>query len=375
MNPRAAVAALAVAIVVPVAGCDGQSTTGQPAAALTPYLRQLVAQAQKEGELDLIYASGDTTDEINAWRDGFNRYYGLSLNIVPDASPLMPANATRVLQEYQAHRPASTDVYFGVSVFVLELEQAGAALTGSLHDLPNVSGLTEDGDTTVRLAALPSGIMYNSDRVKGANVPHSLDDVLSEPSGIRIASSPYAGTLAALPEFRGVDQAITYAVHLSKKLKGLFGCGEESRLVTGEFDMFVTDCGDSAGRRLAAQGAPIAESFPTDGSVLNSWYLVIPRNAAHPAAARLWINYLLSREAQDVLFKYDLVDNPSVSGSQLAALISADQAKGVMFRPSDMNAARADAPFAQAGTCVQAIINNQVSDPSCAPYRSVIAEA
>ncbi|MBV9101373.1 MAG: extracellular solute-binding protein [Candidatus Dormibacteraeota bacterium] len=367
-------APVVVAGALSVAACGGGGTSAgsQPTAHLTPLLSQLVSAAQKEGELDLEYSTAGTTDEINAWQAGFNHYYGLNIKIVNTQNPVMPTNASNLIQEANSRHAADTDVYFGVSVFIDELERANVAVRGALAGLPNLQGITEDGDTTVQLADIPSGIMYNSDRIKGSQIPHKLEDVLNEPSSVLMATTPYAGTLADLPLYWGTDRAITFIAKLSHKLKGLFGCGEESRLVTGEFDMMVTDCGDSAARLLQAKGAPVASVLPSDYAFLNDWYLMIPSNARHPNAARLWINYLLSRQAQDVLWQYDATDNIHVAGSHELSLVQQDESQGIQFKDTTMDQARQAAQVAQQAACIQALLNNQFSDPSCTPWRSLI---
>ncbi|MBV9411188.1 MAG: ABC transporter substrate-binding protein [Acidimicrobiia bacterium] len=346
-----------------------------PTAPATPEVQRLVDGARAEGALDLIFATAGTADEMPAWIAGFNHYYGLDLRITNTQNPVMPSVASNLIGEATAHHLASTDVYFGVAVFVEELEAAHTLAMGALATLPNVGALGEDSGTAVAMATTPTGITYNTNRVKGAQVPHSFSAMLSEPSSLHIASEPYAGTLAGLPRYWGANQTIAYTAKLAQHLTGLFGCGEETRLVDGEFDIFVPDCGDNAARRLEAKGAPLGEVLPTDGSFITNTYLAIPVNAPHPNAARLWVNYLLSRQAQDVLWQYDFMDSEHVAGSHIAPLIQADERAGIAFHLSDLNTVRLDAPYQGAQTCIQAILNNQASDPSCTPYRQVITEA
>ncbi|MBV9101363.1 MAG: ABC transporter substrate-binding protein [Candidatus Dormibacteraeota bacterium] len=367
--------AAAAALVASVA-CGANADTGSlPTAQLSPQLQKLVDGARAEGSLDLIFATAGTDDEIQPWTSGFNHYYGLNLRVTFTQNPVMPSVASTLIEELHAKRAANTDVYFGVAIFIAELENAGVLASGGLAGLPNVAGHSEDSDTTVALSTIPTGITYNADRVKGSAIPHTFKTLLSEAPSLHIASEPYAGTLAGLPRYWGADQTIAYTAALSKHLTGLFGCGEESRLVAGEFDIFAPDCGDNAARRLQAQGAPIGEVLPTDGSFITNTYLAIPATAPHPNAARLWVNYLLSRQAQDILWKSDFMDSSAISGSHIAPLIAQDERNGVVFHHSDMASVRLDAPFQAAQTCIQAILNNQVNDPSCDAYRSVIAGA
>jgi iron(III) transport system substrate-binding protein len=371
---------LAVAVLL---AAPGTSACGEgaydvsklPKAELTPYLEQLVGAARAEGALDLQYAASGTTDEINAWTAGFNHYYGLNLRIHNTQNPIQPTIASNLIEEARAGRKASTDVYFGVAVFVLQLEENGVAMKGALAGLPNLRGIAEDGDTAVTMGSDPAGITYNSQRVKGDNVPHTLVDVLKEPGSIHIGSTPYAGTLAALPQFWGNERAISYIVKLTAKLKGLFGCGEESRIVSGEFDMLVTDCGTHAARLLKSKGAPIDAVLPADGTLLNEVYLAIPTHTAHPAAAKLWVNYLLSRQAQDVFWQYDRFDSSRVPGSHMAPLIEKYRTSGIDMPDSDMAEARANLPWLGGANCVQALLNSRPNDPACQPFAAIIKSA
>jgi ABC-type Fe3+ transport system substrate-binding protein len=52
---------------------------------------------------------------------------------------------------------------------------------------------------------------------------------------------------------------------------------------------------------MRAKGAPLDHVIPSDVALLSYWYLSVPKNAAHPNAARLFVDYMLGREAQDLL--------------------------------------------------------------------------
>ena len=63
--------------------------------------------------------------------------------------------------------------------------------------------------------------------------------------------------------------------------------------------------------------------------------------AAHPNAAKLWVNYLLSREGQDTLYQYDFQDAQQVPGSKTAPQLETLRASGIKL-PTD--AKKAPAP-------------------------------
>jgi iron(III) transport system substrate-binding protein len=169
-------------------------------------------------------------------------------------------------------------------------------------------------------------------------VPRSLQDVLKPQYKGRIASTPYAANFDRLasPELWGEQRAVEYVTKLSDQVAGLIRCGEVDRLLSGEFDLLVTDCGGYDVRRLQAQGAPLAHVIPTDAAEIAFFYMGVPRNAAHPKAAKLWIDYVLSREGQDVLYDVWFTDHYLVPGSRSASAIEAPQAQGVKFLQVDV---------------------------------------
>ena len=50
----------------------------------------------------------------------------------------------------------------------------------------------------------------------------------------------------------------------------------------------------------------------------------------------LWLNYLLSREAQDTLYELEFVDHHLLPGSKSAWVIEGPRAKGVQFAEIDV---------------------------------------
>ncbi|HEY7065865.1 MAG TPA: hypothetical protein VII06_30600 [Chloroflexota bacterium] len=62
--------------------------------------------------------------------------------------------------------------------------------------------------------------------------------------------------------------------------------------------------------------------------ILSYWYVGVPSNAAHTNTAKLFVNYLLSREGQDILYDTELLDHHLLEGSRTAPEIRELQARG-----------------------------------------------
>jgi ABC-type Fe3+ transport system substrate-binding protein len=59
--------------------------------------------------------------------------------------------------------------------------------------------------------------------------------------------------------------------------------------------------------------------------------MAVPRNAAHPNAARLWVDYVLSREVQNLLADLDQQDSHLLVGSKTAQELTQLRGAGVQF--------------------------------------------
>ena len=99
--------------------------------------------------------------------------------------------------------------------------------------------------------------------------------------------------------------------------------------MSGEFSMLVLDCGGFTVRRQKQPNAPLAHVIPEDAPTAVFWHMGVPRNAAHPNLAKLWINMMLSEEGQRTIYETDATDHYALPGSQSAAELSELRAKGI----------------------------------------------
>ena len=302
-------------------------------------LQSLIDNARKEGELDLVwgenaYGGGQAVQEDTA---GFNKQYGLQLKVNFTPGPSMPEMGTKILQEFQTKRPATSDIMLGPESVMLPLIRAGAlqpvnwsTWASNIKD-PNLLGVPT-GEAVEFTSGTPV-ITYNSQALTGNAIPKSLKDLLQARFKGRIATTPYAAIFdrLATSELWGKEQTVSYVTQLAGQAAGLIRCGETNRVASGEFDAFALDCQDSNARLAQAKGAPIAWSIPSDAPLLLFWYMGVPKNAAHPNAAQLWVNYMLGRSAQDVMFKDAFTDDYRLPGSHSQADIQKLKDSGIAF--------------------------------------------
>jgi iron(III) transport system substrate-binding protein len=339
----AAPAAASGAPAAPAASGAPASSAAPAAPAAADPTQALVEAARREGQLTLGWAESvlGGSQMIGRLTDGFNRLYGLNVSVQYTPSPNMVEMGSKLAQEYQANRAPTTDVYVGPGRAIVSLMQLGAletvdwtAWAANVRD----PRLVAPGGMAVEVAWFQPGITYDSSRLTGSMVPTSLEDLLQPQYAGRIASTPYAAFFDSLasPEVWGERRTLDYVTKLAAQLAGLMGCGESTRIVSGEFDLLALDCGAFDARLAQQKGAPVAQAIPSDAALIFPWYLTVPKNAAHPAAAKLFVNYLLGRDGQDIMYETHFTDHPLVAGSKIAPEIEKLRGSGAPLYALDV---------------------------------------
>ncbi len=328
-----------VALAVVIGACGGAAgrlpTTDQRPNAR---LQELVAAARDEGELALSWSPGflDTPEELRRETEAFNALYGLALRVrFTPGGPMGEATA-RLLQEQQSGATASTDVLLGTETQIVALQKAAALAPEQWSSwASNVSSLklVAPGGVAVQVQTRIPGITYNSRKLTGNDVPRSLADLLKPQYKGRVATTSDGAGFDRLgsPEVWGGQRTLDFVGRLRGQIGGVMSCGDEGRLLAGELDIFVLDCGSARVSQLKAEGTLIGWSVPADAALLRYLYMGVPKNAAHPSAARLWINFMLSRAAQDLMYQYGYADHHLLPGSRSFAEIDRSTKAGVKF--------------------------------------------
>ncbi len=341
-------------LILVLAGCGGAAAPSPPSSApATPgtqssspaSLQSIVEGARKEGKLVLVWGGGavGAADGAKLLAEGLNKRYSLNLDVQFTLGPSMPDMGSKILQEFQTKRPASSDVMLGSEAHFPPLMQAHAlepvnwaSWSESIKD-PRLLG-QPDG-TSVKIATRTPGITYNTNNLSGDAVPKSMQDLLKPQYKGKIASTPYAAMFDRIgsDDWWGVAKTTDYVTQLSKQVSGLIRCGETERIASGEFNLFAMDCGPDDALRGRSKGSPLAQVIPTDAAALVYWYMGVPANAAHPNAAKLFIIYLMTREGQDVMWKTSWDDQHLVPGSHSGLPIEQLKSQGVTFKEIDID--------------------------------------
>lgn len=325
---------------------SSQSAAASPAAGSSPAKdtrQSLIDGARKEGALTLVWGQGalSGTEGIPKIAADFNKHYGLNINVQFTPGPNFQEMGAKVTQEFQTKRAATSDVLNMSDSSMVPLIQSGALFNENWTDwAENVKpdSVAPDGVGVV-VETYIAGITYNSKKLTGDAVPKSMQDLLKPQYKGHLASTPYASSFDRLSTdaMWGKQATLDYARKFSAQISGLIRCPDaQAKVLDGEFDAFALDCNQGNALRAQGQGDPLGFVIPSDAAILSDVYVTVPKNAAHPNAAKLFVDYLLSRDAQDIIYHYDYLDSYLLPGSKTGQLAKKYEDQGVKFLHSNV---------------------------------------
>lgn len=286
-----------------------------PAApAFSPALTRVIEGAKKEGVLKLQFDQGRLGGDEGrkALIDGMNRRYAtnIKLQFTPLPYSTLPS---KLAQEKAAGQPSSTDLMMGNSQHLLEGQKTGilrktdwnAILERPEPAHPSLSRVTLEG-LGVAFASRIVGITYNTNLVKGDDVPVSMEDVFKPKWKGKIASTPFATGLSqfAAEDMLGYEYMKDYTQRLAQLVGGLIICSDVDRIASGEFAMMVFDCGNDDFLRFQRKGAPVGQTPVKEIARINILYFALVEHAEHPNAGILFSAFLHTEEGQRLQWEH-----------------------------------------------------------------------
>jgi len=287
-------------------------------------LESLIAGAKKENELVFV-AGAQTFGGRKGLADleaAFNKRYGLNMKISFAAGPDMNARAARHITEIKSGRKVSSDIFLGSQSHQALLHKENALEKVSYSGIfPWVSQEMEifPGET-VLVYTSPNGIIYNANLIPKDKAPKNyadlIDPKLSPAWAGKLAIPPYVAWLAELSLVWGKDKVKDFTRKLVALSGGRLRYSEEERVVSGEFPI-MANLGDALSAMWTWQpkGAPLVAVPGVTPINTDYFQLSVLKNAVHPHLARLFVAFMASREAQNVLQKYESRSSHLVEGT------------------------------------------------------------
>jgi ABC-type Fe3+ transport system substrate-binding protein len=318
-------ATAAVFALVPLSPAFAQQQVTVQLSTATPALREVIEAAKKEGgTLNVMNATLAQPGFITGVSKGMSEKFGfpIRINIVPGPSP--SALAPQLVQEFKAGRPASTDLFMGDDVNAMPQVSVKAVINTDWRALdPSIPEFLVGPDGAfLRLSSRIMGcVWYNTNLVKGDDIPRTLNDVLKPKWKSAIASTAFsAGFREAAGLFGQEKETLEFLKKFkeSGNLAGFIRGGEVERIASGEFAMMVLATGESKAVALRDKGGPIDYTVLREIPFLSFWVMNVPKNSEHPNLAKLFALYMLTRDGQEFYFKADESDLHYLTGSRTA---------------------------------------------------------
>ena len=269
---------------------------------------ELVKAAKEEGKL-IVYGSCEE-EYINAVCANFKSLYGIDVQ----AQRLSTGEVAAKIEEENGH--PSADVWFGGTTDPYNVTSSKGLL--EQYEPKNASHLISDKFKSTNkdwygIYKGILGILYDKEELERLklDVPQDYKDLIDPKYKGLIWSSNYntAGTakliINTVIQKYGHDQGIQYLVDLDKNIAQYTksGSGPSKAIGTGECTIGIGMLHDGIYQIVDQEHENVGLQIPSSGASYEVGATAIFKGAAHPNAAKLWIEYALSPACVDLAQK------------------------------------------------------------------------
>jgi len=259
----------------------------------------IVDNAKNEGSV--VFYTSVPEEQISRLSDGFKKKYPFIKVEALRAGPSRILN--RVMTEDRSGRPM-VDV---ISLDIFNSWVLGERGFLQRHKSEETEAFPEQfkdpqGLMPCCMYVLTNVIAYNTRLVQKKDAPQTYTDLLDAKwKGKLSLDNDDAKWFAPLVWIWGKEKTIKYFQNLMKQEPAMVRGHnlQVELLAAGEFSVVVNLFGYQA-LELQARGAPV-EIVQANPVVMRAGHMLLAKRAPHPNAGRLFIDYVLSREAQQLL--------------------------------------------------------------------------
>jgi iron(III) transport system substrate-binding protein len=269
---------------------------------------KIIQAARKEGEI--VWYTTMSSDQSNAFMARFQQKYPfLKPSIIRlGGSALL----SRIVTEAKAGK-SFFDVVHGTGEIVLPLMDLGLLAPYQSPERKMIPDDLKDQKgfwTSVYVNSVVLG--YNTNLTKGQAIPRSYNDLLQPRwRGRKISlDDTYATFLQGLISSWGKDKALEYLKKLAEQEPVVMrGSTVRAQLAAaGEFPLVIAYA--NIIQYLAEKGAPV-DWLPLEPAVISVNTVMLGAKANHPNAAKLFIDFTLSKEGQEKLWDFQRIPSRS----------------------------------------------------------------
>lgn len=258
---------------------------------------QVVAAAKREGKL-LIY-NGTNFPIVRKIAAEMQKETGISIDVLDGRATEI---RERIRVEQSTNRTVASLSYSG---FTTLITQTGEGVFQEHGPLPNAQGVIPElvSKGHVLLGSVGMFIlMYNTSLVKGDDAPKSWHDLTNPRWQGKILSDDFRAAGAGNVWFEATLNAFGRGFHEKMALqKPVFSRNfpeSERRVARGEYPLYLPF---NVSEYISLRGLPIKAIVPSEGAAYVPFGAAILKDAPHPNAARVFLNFLLSEKGQTML--------------------------------------------------------------------------
>lgn len=280
------------------------SVAVSPLPATASTLDEIIKKANQEGRIVVQWSEpqvGSAAEANRRMAAGLKKTFGVDVQVTIHRAASYPAATAQVLSEIKAGSPPSWDLMYQTTVGGVPLYQHNLIERFEWSKLFNwlaKDDLTYDGQALIAQTRFifPA---YNTNVVKGADVPKRWEDVLNSKWKGKIATTPYQDMWAQLaePQQWGEERVLSFVKNLAAQEPKLGSIPSLRRmLVSGEIAVAAVYASNYFAVDRKA-GAPVA-AVPVEPEIVFVDVVFVPKGASHSNAAALLGAWLLSGDGQ-----------------------------------------------------------------------------
>ena len=330
-NSTAGAGAAAIALMLAAGLCAGTALAQTPGA-------DLVAKAKQEGKV--VYYTDLIVDQIvRPLVAGFEATYGIKVDYARADSQ---SNLLKLMSEQKAGR-MQADV-FAVTSSLQPLIDAGAVARIELEgakalpaDFKDPKGYWVSANYYVMTPAVNTDLVPAKDRPKtyaDLLAPQWADKIVWKPND----TSGAPGFIGHVLRIMGEDKGMDYLRKLSaQRVKTVDASARAvlDQVIAGEYPLVLQIFNHHAALS-AKKGAPV-QWLKLEPVMVQNELQAMTASAPHPNAARLFLEYMISKEGQTIFQKADYFPTRSdVTASMPELAPSSGGFKAVVMSPDDI---------------------------------------
>lgn len=258
---------------------------------------KLVEAARKEGRVVLYTAHVGVKFHADI-AAAFQKRYGIAVEILEArASELRE----RIRTEQAAGRSIGDVSHNGATTTALQLKEGAFLPHGPLPALAGLQSQFKSDGTRVPLFAIVYGMLVNTRLVPAGSEPKSWKDLLDPRWQGKILSDDVRALGGGSVFFFVTYEKFGPEFHQKLALQNLQFTRDiresERRVARGEAAIWIPF---SAANYPPLKGLPVKAVVPSEGATYVRYEAALLKGAPHPNAARLFMNYLIEKDAQAI---------------------------------------------------------------------------